>query len=83
MLTLSISYIQAHLDRGKQFHSCLQKHFSGEDPSRDEIAPVVDIWNSIEPVLDEIQIPGVHVEESLTHPYLKYRGIVDCVSYYE
>lgn len=53
----------------------------GETVSESEIAPeVIDIWNSIKPLLDSFQAPGVLIEQQVAHPYLCYKGIVDCVS---
>lgn len=69
------------MSRGKQFHHCLQRHFQGETIVKADIAPdVVEIWNSIEPLLGNFQTPGVLIEEKLQHPYLHYKGVVDCVS---
>lgn len=69
------------MSRGKQFHECLQRHFNGETVEKSEIASdVVEIWNSIEPLLENFQTPGVLIEERLQHPYLYYKGVVDCVS---
>lgn len=48
---------------------------------KSEVAPeVIGIWNSIEPLLEKFQTPGVLIEERVKHPYLLYQGIVDCVS---
>lgn len=69
--------------RGKQFHECLQRHFNGETLVKSEISPEVnEIWNSIEHVLDTFQAPGVLIEQEVAHPYLFYKGIVDCVSFH-
>jgi len=73
----------AHLSRGKKFHKCLQNHFNGESVDVKEMSPeVVSIWNSIEPILHTFQSPGVLIEKEIAHPYLYYKGIVDCVSYH-
>lgn len=69
--------------RGKQFHECLQQHFKGETVIESEIVPDVrEIWKSIEPLLVNFQTPGELVEEKLQHPYLYYKGVVDCVSFH-
>lgn len=44
---------------------------------------ILDIWNSVDPLLNEFQSPGVLIEEKLKHPFLLYQGIVDCVSYHK
>lgn len=71
------------MDRGKQFHGCLQDYFRGNVPNNEDITKVSNIWNSIEPLLKEFQSPGVLIEDKLTHPYLYYKGIVDCVTHYQ
>lgn len=81
--SLLIAELPAHLSRGKQFHQCLQNHFSGASIVKSELAPdVVEFWNSIEPLLGNFQAPGVLIEQQVTHPYLYYKGIVDCVSFH-
>jgi hypothetical protein len=71
------------LETGKHFHFCLQKHFTGDEPDEYDIEMIPEIWESIQPALEFIQTPGLLTEEKLMHPYLFYKGIVDCVSYYE
>lgn len=69
--------------RGKHFHQHLQRHFRGETVETSAIsAEVLPIWKSIEPVLDKFQAPGHLIEQGITHPYLHYKGIVDCVSFH-
>lgn len=71
----------AHLRRGKLFHHSLQQHFQGIDQT--ELSPeVIPIWNSIQPLLHQFQAPGVLIEQEIVHPYLYYKGIVDCVSFH-
>lgn len=41
-----------------------------------------EIWKSIEPLLGKFEAPALLIEEKVEHPYLKYHGIVDCVSSY-
>jgi genome maintenance exonuclease 1 len=75
--------VSAHLSRGKKFHECLQRHFNGETVVKSEISPeVIEIWKSIEPLLDSFKAPGVLIEQEVAHPYLFYKGIVDCVSFH-
>jgi mitochondrial genome maintenance exonuclease 1 len=44
---------------------------------------VLEIWKSVEPLLENFQTPGMFIEQELTHPYLCYKGIVDCVSFHK
>ncbi|CAO1318520.1 unnamed protein product [Diamesa hyperborea] len=74
---------QSHLDRGKQFHGCLQNYFQGIYPKTEDTSKVSNIWHSIEPLLKDFEAPGVLIEDKLTHPYLYYKGIVDCVTLYQ
>lgn len=41
---------------------------------------VAEVWMSIEPLLNQFQVPATLIEEKVRHPYLCYHGIVDCVS---
>lgn len=71
------------MSRGKLFHQCLHRHFSGATVVKSEITPeVAPIWESIEPLLDKFQAPGQLTEQAIEHPYLHYKGIVDCVSFH-
>lgn len=74
----------SHRGKGKLFHQCLQRYFSGVSIDKKDITPdIIDIWNSIEPVLKEFQAPGVLIEQDVVHPFLYYKGVVDCVTYHD
>ncbi|XP_017879138.1 mitochondrial genome maintenance exonuclease 1-like [Ceratina calcarata] len=67
------------LDDGKLFHSCIQNVLSHKEF---EIPPrVKSAYFSVEPILNDIQ--NVYkLETYVTHPILRYRGIVDCIASY-
>lgn len=69
---------KSHLNRGKKFHECVQKHFDGIELSDEELS--ADIWRSISSVLSDFKAPALFTEQFISHPYLHYKGIVDCVS---
>lgn len=72
---------KSYLSRGKKFHECVQKYFNGIEMDEEEIpTDVKDIWQSIMPVLHEFEAPALFTEQYVTHPYLHYKGVVDCVS---
>lgn len=72
---------KSYMSRGKQFHECVQKYFNGIELDEEEIpTDVKDIWQSIMPVLHEFEAPALFTEQYVTHPYLHYKGVVDCVS---
>lgn len=70
-----------HLNRGKQFHEYVQKYFDGVDITDVEIPEeITNIWHSVLPILGEFETPGLFTEQFISHPYLHYKGVVDCVS---
>lgn len=72
---------KGHLTKGKEFHGLLQKHFEGETVDLLTISPeVIQVWMSIEPLLDQFHVPATLIEEKVKHPFLCYQGVVDCVS---
>lgn len=72
---------KSYLSRGKKFHECVQKYFNGIEMGEEEIpTEVKNIWQSVMPVLHEFEAPALFTEQYVTHPYLHYKGIVDCVS---
>lgn len=74
---------QSHLNRGKKFHECVQKYFDGIEMSDEEIPiDMKEIWQSITPVLGDFEKPALITEQYISHPYLHYKGVVDCVSSY-
>jgi mitochondrial genome maintenance exonuclease 1 len=84
MMLQHFTFLLAHLNRGKRFHHYLQKHFIGEQFNTNEIeTEILPIWNSVKPLLENFQAPGVIIEEKLRHPYLMYQGVVDCVSFHD
>lgn len=70
-----------YLSRGKNFHACVHKYFTGIEVQEKEVpSDVKDVWQSILPVLPEFKAPAPITEQYVTHPYLHYKGIVDCVA---
>lgn len=70
-----------YLNRGKKFHGCLQKYFNNEEMTEDDISmDVIEVWKSISHVIKEFEVPAKLAEYNLEHPYLCYKGIVDCVA---
>lgn len=74
--------------RGSALHSLLAHYLMGRgvpDSDFSELSEEVvnNLWKSINKVVRE-KINNVRlVEHIVTHPKLNYRGIVDCVAYYE
>lgn len=74
--------------RGHALHALLAKHLLGKgEPTTgsSELSTeiVSNLWKSIQNVVRE-KISNVRlVEHIVTHPSMKYRGIVDCVAFYE
>ncbi|XP_070492767.1 uncharacterized protein [Chironomus tepperi] len=70
-----------YLNRGKKFHGCLQKYFNNEEMTEDDISmDIIEVWKSISHVIKEFEVPAKLAECNLEHPYLCYKGIVDCVA---
>lgn len=71
-----------YLNRGKKFHECLQKYFNNEPIAEDDISTdITEVWKSMSGVLKEnFEVPATFTELNLNHPYLFYKGIVDCVT---
>jgi genome maintenance exonuclease 1 len=75
---------KSHMDRGKKFHECVQKYFSGISINEDEIqTDVFNIWKSVKRRLPEFDAPAQLTEGNIMHPFLYYKGIVDCVSLHD
>lgn len=72
--------ILAQLSRGKDFHRSLQSYFMGE--TIEMSAEMAVVWKSIEPLLGNFKTPAMFTEEKVEHPFLKYQGFVDCVSFH-
>lgn len=67
------------LDDGKLFHSCIQDVLSRKEF---DIPPrVKSAYFSVEPILNDLQ--NVYkLETYVTHPFLRYKGVVDCIASY-
>lgn len=69
--------------QGTNFHACLQQYLSGvalgdiQIPERN-----IGHWNSISAVLAEVSDIQA-LETNVSHPYLKYKGTLDCVAKYK
>lgn len=71
---------RAASSRGTQTHKQIQRYLQGKDtPCPDAVIPY---WNSIEPVLQDIQEVRL-IEGSVFHYDLNYAGKVDCVASYK
>lgn len=67
-------------NRGTQTHKQIQRYLQGKDtPCPDVVRPY---WQSIEPVLQDIQEVKL-IEGSVLHYDLSYGGKVDCVASYK
>lgn len=77
-------YQQDTFERGKLLHAVLADYMMGHGAAETFSKEVVaNLWKSIQGVVKE-KISNVRlVEHIVTHPDLKYRGIVDCVACYE
>lgn len=72
---------QMYLNRGKKFHGCLQKYFNNEEMTEDDISmDVIEVWKSISHVIKDFEVPAKLAEYNIEHPFLCYKGIVDCVA---
>lgn len=75
---------QSHLSRGKKFHECIQRYFSGIKIDDTMVPPdIQELWKSIESRLSEFKSPAILTEEKIHHPFLCYKGIVDCISIHD
>ena len=66
--------------KGSNFHQCVQDKLEGKPEDELTVSTENDgHWKSIQSVFGDIN--DVHfVEEKVSHPYLSYRGIFDCVA---
>ncbi|XP_055532747.1 mitochondrial genome maintenance exonuclease 1-like isoform X2 [Wyeomyia smithii] len=71
---------KATLERGSNFHSCLESWLNMESPGEDKLRKADKLWTSIEPLLEKVSRPAKIVERKVYHPFLHYNGVVDCVS---
>lgn len=77
-------YQQDTFERGRILHALLASYLLGQgDPQEIDKEVVVNLWKSIHRVVKD-KISNVRlVEHIVTHPEMNYRGIVDCVAFYE
>lgn len=81
-------YQQDTFQRGHMLHSLLANYLLGEGEPKvgdGELSTdiICNLWKSIHNVVRE-KISNVRlVEHIVTHPSMNYRGIVDCVAFYE
>ncbi|XP_058463985.1 mitochondrial genome maintenance exonuclease 1-like [Malaya genurostris] len=71
---------KATLERGNNFHSCLENWFSGKPLDEARLRKANELWLSINPLLNRIVKPARIIEQKIYHPFLHYNGVVDCVS---
>lgn len=76
------AYHQEILSSGSTFHSTVNAFLRGT-PESDLIVQTSNAghWKSIQNVLPNIQNVKL-LEERVTHPYLQYGGVVDCIAHY-
>lgn len=79
-------YQQETFERGRILHALLASYLLGQGDPADKVIEkeiVMNLWKSIQKVVKD-KISNVRlVEHIVTHSDMKYRGIVDCVAYYE
>lgn len=68
-----------HLTTGSNFHLALQNYLK-TNIVPDDSSSIIDLWKSVTNVLNDTKLKPELIEQSLVHPILKYKGIVDCVS---
>lgn len=68
------------LERGSNFHSCLECWLNEEAVDENRLARAKELWQSISEHLGRIQRPARIIERKIYHPFLHYNGVVDCVS---
>ena len=71
---------KAATNRGTRTHKQIQRYLQGEDTPCPDV--VVPYWNSIEPVLQDIEEVRL-IEGPIFHYGLSYAGKVDCVASYK
>lgn len=79
-----IKYQQDTFERGKLLHAVIANYLLGQGgPTELSKEIVSNLWKSVENVVKD-KISNVRlVEHIVTHSDLKYRGIVDCVAFYQ
>lgn len=72
-------YQEETFSLGKEFHSAIEQYLSnGEAPASD--SSINQLWQSVNPSLNELKPKAVLLEQPILHADLKYRGIIDNVS---
>lgn len=72
-------YEKETLGLGKEFHSAIEQYLSnGEVPTSQ--SSINQLWQSVNPSLNELKPRAVLMEQPILHADLKYKGIIDNVS---
>lgn len=72
-------YEKETLNLGKDFHSAIEQFLNnGQVPEPD--STVNQLWQSVNPSLNELKPKAVLLEQPILHADLKYKGIIDNVS---
>lgn len=72
-------------ERGRLLHALIASYLMGRGENQAELSKeiVQNLWKSIQTVVRD-KISNVRlVEHIVTHPKMNYRGIVDCVAFFE
>jgi len=77
-------YQQDTFERGRLLHALIASYLMGQGEPKEITKEIVaNLWKSIENVVKE-NITNVRlVEHAVTHNEMRYRGIVDCVAFYQ
>lgn len=76
------SYQQNILNRGKSLHSNIRFFLTGKAENIIIQENIINLWKSLQSVLPTISEVRM-CETPVHHPFLCYKGIVDCVAVYE
>lgn len=72
-------YQQQNFDTGLLFHQSIENFLV--DKTEPEDRPELNsLWDSVKGILGRVESKPLLTETPLTHPALKYKGVVDCVS---
>lgn len=66
-------------ETGSLFHKSIE-NFLLHKTEPENIPTIQNLWGSVKQSLGEVETQPLLVETPLIHPFLKYKGIVDCVS---
>lgn len=64
---------------GSKFHKSIE-NFLTDRIEPDDTTGIEHLWDSINPTLQTLDAKPLLTEKYVTHPILRYKGIVDCVS---